>query len=224
MRRPTAILCSTIALLLSAALPAASWGHGAVAELYRTRILELSPDGVPVDVSIKGDQIRFENQGDEELVVCGYAAERCEEWVRIRPDGVFVDENSEAFHANADGSEQGDVPEDAGEGGPRFERVRKAPPFYAYHDHRVHWMGGEDVLPPNVDETDPEPQRVFDGRVEFRYGDTDGFVRTRLEYVGGRTWLQRYGEYALTGAAVVFMLGFFAFDARRRRRRAAVAA
>lgn len=199
-------------------MPPAAAAHGVSEDLYRTRILEVAPDGLPVEVRVDGDQIRFENHGDEELVICGYDTKRCEGWVRIGPDGVFEDRDSRSFHANAEGDELGDVPTGAGSGEPNFHRVRSRPAFYAYHDHRVHWMGGES-LPPGVDDADPDAQRVFDGRVEFRYGDTDGFVRTRLEYVGGRTWLQRYGEYLLLGAAIVVMLVFFAFDSHRRRRR-----
>lgn len=199
----------------------AAYGHGAVSERYRSTVVAVEPEGLPVDVRISGgDQIRFENAGDEELVICGYESDGCEPWVRIGPDGVFEDRNSEAYFANAEADEYGTAPEDAGEGGPKFVMVREKPAFYAYHDHRVHWMG-KDLLPPGIDENDPSVQKVFDGEVRFRYGDTDGVVRTRLDYVGGRSWLQRYGEYLLMGGAVAAMLAVFVVDARRRRRRAA---
>lgn len=211
-------ILSLLALVVAGALPAGAYGHGEAAERYRTRVVEISPEGLPIDVRVKGDVIRFENRGDEPLVICGYDPDRCEEWIRIGPDSVFVDENSESYFQNQDGRERGRVPDDAGTR-PDFKLVRTEPAAYGYHDHRVHWMGGDHVLPPNVDERDPEPQKVFDGRVDFRYGDTVGFVRTRLEYVGGRSWLQRYGEYALIGTGVAFMLAFFTVDARRRRGR-----
>ena len=96
-----------------------------------------------------------------------------------------------------------------------WRRVRGRPPFYAYHDHRVHWMGLS--LPPSVDPGNPDPQRVFDSEIEFRYGDTDGIVKTRLEYVGGAPWLRRHAEQLIVGAGIVAMLVVFLLDVRRRR-------
>jgi hypothetical protein len=216
--RPTTTFATLVALLLAAPLliPGAALAHGAMGDEFRTRILSIEPSGLPVDVRISdGDQIRFENAGDKLLVVCGYEDEACEEWVRIGEDGVFVDRNSRSFHANVDETEFGAIPQDAGTR-EKWTLVRERPRFYAYHDHRVHWMGAS--LPPNVDPGDPSPQRVFDAEVRFRYGDVDGVVQTRLEYVGGSTWLQRNGERMLLGGGVAAMLVVFAVDTRRRRR------
>jgi hypothetical protein len=210
-----------IAILATIGLASASWAaiagaHGSEDANFRSRIVGVEPEGLPIDVRIvRGDQLRFENAGDERLVLCGYAADRCEEWVRIGPDGVYVDEDSETFWANAEGDQYGAVPEDAGTK-PNWVLERRRPPFYAYHDHRVHWMGAQ--LPPGVDEGDPSAQRVLDGEVTFRYGDTDGVVRTQLDYVGGTTWVKRNGEQLVVAAGVAGMLLLFAFDARRRRR------
>lgn len=216
MTWPTRILLSCIASCLL--VPTAAFGHGAEDEQYRTTIVAIEPEGLPVDVRMKGDEIRFENEGDDDLVLCGYETE-CEEWVRIGPAGVFVDVNSKAYFSNAEEDALGDVPEDAGEGAPRLERVREAPAFYAYHDHRVHWMGR--ALPPGVDDSDPDTQKVMDGEVEFRYGDTPGVVKVRVDYVGGQTWLQRYGEQLIVAGGILVMIAVFAIDATRRRRRLA---
>ncbi len=221
MTWPTRILLSCIASCLL--VPTAAFGHGAEDDKYATTILSIEPKGLPVDVRMsKGDEIRFENKGDEDLKLCGYETEGCEEWVRIGPDGVFVDTNSKAYFSNAEEDQLGDVPETAGQGAPEFERVREAPAFYAYHDHRVHWMGR--ALPPGVDDADPDPQKVMDGEVEFRYGDTPGVVKVRVDYVGGQTWLQRYGEQLIVAAGILVMVVVFAIDAVRRRRRAATVA
>ncbi|MCW2921702.1 MAG: hypothetical protein JWL76_1576 [Thermoleophilia bacterium] len=218
MTWPTRILllCTACCLLV----PATAFGHGAEDKKYRTEIVSIEPSGLPVDVRMsKGDEIRFENQGDEDLMLCGYDADTCEEWVRIGPDGVFVDTNSKAYYSNSEEDQPGAVPEDAGEGPPGFERVREAPAFYAYHDHRVHWMGR--ALPPGVDDSDPSTQKVMDGEVRFRYGDTPGTVKVRVDYVGGQTWLQRYGEQLIVAGGILVMIVVFAIDAVRRRRRAA---
>lgn len=214
VNRPTAILVSCSVLLLS--IVPSAFGHGAGGNDFRTEILSVEPPGLPVDVRIvDGDQVRFENAGDQELVVCGYEREGCEEWVRIGPDGVFVDRNAKSYFANLDDTEYGDVPADAGEE-PEWKRVRQGPPFYSYHDHRVHWMGLG--VPPNVDQSSSEPQTVFDSELAFRYGDTDGVVKTRLEYIGGAPWLQRNAEQLIVGAGILAMLVVFLADARRRRR------
>ncbi len=221
MTWPTRILLSC--MLSCLLVPTVAFGHGSEDESYRTTILSIEPDGLPVDVLMtKGDEIRFENQGDEDLMLCGYDTDDCEEWVKIGPDGVFVDTNSKAFFSNAEEDELGEVPEDAGEGGPEFERVREAPAFYAYHDHRVHWMGR--ALPPGVDDGDPDAQKVMDGEVAFRYGDTPGTVKVRVDYVGGQRWVQRYGEQLIVAIGILVLVAVFAVDAMRRRRRSAAAA
>lgn len=207
-----ATACVLVALL---AAPVSTRAHGAAERQYRSVITDVEPDGLPIDVRMKGDQLRVENVGDEELAVCGYTP-RCEPWLRIGPDGVFEDRNSGAWHANLEEDEFGDVPPGVGEGPPEWALVRREPAFHAYHDHRAHWMGR--ALPPNVDETDPDPQKVTDWTVEFRYGDRPGAVHGRLEYVGGRSWFERYGETVLTGGAVAAMIVVFILDARRRRR------
>lgn len=210
----TSVACAGV--LLAAATPAA-WAHGVDESPYRTRIVGMEPAGVPVDVRVVDDRIRFENLGSRELELCGYEAARCDPWVRLGPDGVFEDRASAAWRANRSSDGRASTSEGAGGDGEQMVRVRRSPAFYAYHDHRVHWMGG-DRLPPGVDEGDPRPQLVNEATVRFRYGGTPGAVHVRLEYVGGRTWLERYGEYALTATAVVLMLGAFVIDARRRRR------
>ena len=209
-------------LVLSLCMPASAHAHGAQSGSYRTTIRSVEPADLPVDVRVVGDQLRFENDGDQVLELCGYATDACHAWVRIGPDGVFVDRNSQAWYANRDANGGTPAPEDAGEH-PQFVRVRRAPAFYTYHDHRAHWMGGAS-LPANVDDHDPKPQLVYDGDIRFRYGTTDGVVRARVEYVGGRTTIERYAEPVLTGIAIVVMLVVFVLDAaRRRRRRTAVA-
>lgn len=221
MTWPTRILL--LCMLSCLFVPASAIAHGSEDASYRSTITAIEPAGLPIDVTMtSGDEIRFENEGDDELVLCGYEADSCEEWVRLGPEGVFVDENSKAFFSNAEDDNLGEIPEDAGTGEPDFQRVREAPAFYSYHDHRVHWMGR--AVPPGVDESDSSVQKVMDGEVEFRYGDTPGVVKVRVDYVGGASWIERSGEQLLVGAGILVMVIVFAVDAIRRRRRTRTAA
>lgn len=209
-----------LALLLAtvAASPPAAGAHGAGSTDYRTTITGIEPAGLPIDVRVSGDdQIRFQNEGDEDLIVCGYV-ETCEPFAKLGPGGVYENHNSKAYYANLDSQQYGDVPKDVGTGAPDWKLVRREPAFLAYHDHRAHWMNAG-TPPPNVDTGDSAAQKVNDFRIDFQYGGTAGHVTGRLDYVGGRSAVERYGEYVLTGGAVLAMLVVFALDARRRRRR-----
>ncbi|MEO6866442.1 MAG: hypothetical protein ABI200_00295 [Gaiellales bacterium] len=200
-------------------MPAAALGHVQDTTEYRSYVTSVEPDGLPIEVTIvDGDQVRFENFGNETIEICGYEIEDCEPWVRIGADGVFEDRNSKPFYVNQEADTFGAVPEGAADGTNDWVRVRRKPLFYKYHDHRVHWMA-KDTLPPNVDPTSSATQHVFDGEIKFRYGTTEGVVKARLDYIGGRSWWQRYGEYSIMMIAVLAMITVFWADARRRRLR-----
>lgn len=218
--RPIAMFGLVAATAIVAAIGADSARAHATgpSALFRTRIVSIAPASVPIDVRVTdGDQLRFENRGSKTLELCGYETDGCTTWVKIGPDGVFVDHHSEAYVTSADDPSAGAVPADAGSATPDFQLLRRAPAFYAYHDHRVHWMGGS-ALPGSIDSSDSSPQKVFDATVSFRYGGAPGTVHARLEYVGGQSWQQRNGEYLLIGAGIVVMLMVFVVDARHRRR------
>lgn len=205
------------ALACALLLPGSAAAHGAASKDYDTKVLRIEPKGLPIEVRVVGgDRLRIENLGDEELTICGYRS-ACEPYVKLGPDGVFENHNSQAYYANLDSKAFGEVPADAGKGAPKWVRVRREPAFFAYHDHRIHWMGGA-TLPPGIDSSDPAPQKVTDAKVSLTYGTTPVVVTARLYYVGGQSFLGRYGEYLLTGIAVLLMLGVFVRDARRRRR------
>jgi hypothetical protein len=213
-RRAIAVLTCAVAVACGV-LPSAALGHGGDDADFRTIIEDIQPAGIPVEIrSVDGDQLRIENKGDKELLVCGYIA-GCEPYVRIGPEGVYENRNSKAYFANLDEKDFGEIPEGAGTGAPEWKRVQRAPAFFAYHDHRAHWMGGR--LPPNIDDSNPDTQKVNDFKVTMRYGGEDVLVTGRLEYVGGSTWLGRYGEYVLMVGGVLVMLVVFLVDARRRR-------
>ncbi|MCW2972799.1 MAG: hypothetical protein JWN72_1072 [Thermoleophilia bacterium] len=217
MSRSVAITVATVAAAVLLALPLGAGAHGVGSKDYTTTIDSIEPKGLPIEARmVGGDQLRIENVGDEELTVCGYLSE-CEPYARLGPEGVFVNENSAAYYANLDAVQYGEVPDDAGKGPAKWVRVRREPAFFQYHDHRVHWMGGA-TLPPGVDKSSSDRQKVTDAKVDLRYGDTPVTIRATLYYVGGASFIDRYGEYILTGVALLLMLLVFVRDARRRRR------
>lgn len=209
------VVAVAAALLLT--MPLGAGAHGAASSDYTTTIDTIEPAGLPIEARIVGgDQLRIENVGDEVLTICGYLS-ACEAYARLSPKGVFVNENSAAYFANLDAVQYGDVPDDAGTGKPKWVRVRREPAFLEYHDHRVHWMGGS-TLPPGVDPSSSKRQKVTDAKIDLTYGDTPVTIRATLYYVGGASFIDRFGEYILTGTAVALMLLVFVRDARRRRR------
>ncbi|MCW2950585.1 MAG: hypothetical protein JWN41_1598, partial [Thermoleophilia bacterium] len=109
-----AVLVAIAFVCAAGATPASA--HGVASKQYETVIRGIEPAGLPIEVEIvNGDQLRIENLGDRELVVCGYLA-KCEPYARLGPSGVFVNHNSQAFFANVDTTNFGDVPDDAGQG------------------------------------------------------------------------------------------------------------
>lgn len=223
--RPEATIIAGAVLLLLTSLVALAGGrlaadaqaHGAGGDDYEAVVTSIEP-ALPIDVELVGDDgIRFENAGDEELLVCGYEEDTCEPYVRIGPNGVFVNLNSKAYADNLEGADRNALPEGSGAGPPKWNRIRDEPAFFAYHDQRIPWISKEP--PGSVDQSKPGRQKVHDWAIDVRYGDLDGTVSGTLYYVGGQTPWSRYGELLLTGGGIVAMLAVFAVDARRRRRR-----
>lgn len=158
-------------------------GHGAASTEFRSTVEAIEPDGLPITAEVKSgdDRLRVTNTGDEDLVVFGY--EDDDPYLRIGPDGVFVNRNSGAYYTNQERYGSTKVPDGIGEGPPKWHREPGDLPAYEFHDHRIHWMLRS--LPPGVDDGDDAPQRVFGWTIPIRYGDRDGEIRGTLEYVGG---------------------------------------
>lgn len=213
------LLGVALALVLVAGVGAApAVAHIANTKEYDTQITAIEPDGLPVSARVvSGDQMQFTNEGDKTLIICGYSPTECEPYAKIEPDGVYVNKNSQAYYANVDSSAYGEIPDHAGKGAPRWQRVQRDVPKFSYHDHRVHWMGTKP--PGSVDTTDSARQKITDWTVTFEYDGVPGKVTGSLYYVGGQSWMGRHGEQLITAIAVVLMLGVFVMDALRRRRR-----
>jgi hypothetical protein len=185
LRRLFLIACSAPLLLAIMATPALAHGRGSDATNYSSRILTV-PDlpGVTWQVYNGDEFIGVENLGDSELTIPGY--NEGELYLRIGPEGVFVNENSEAFYINQDRLAQTQAPAGVGQGEPRWVQV-SSEPRYAWHDHRIHWMSPD--VPPQVRGV-TGPTRVFEWTVPFTYGDQPEQIAGELLWVPGPSpWL-----------------------------------
>lgn len=188
VRATLAVLVGALVALIGGAGPAAAHGRGSDATNFSSRVLG-TPDlpGVTWRV-IGGDEfLEVSNTSDVEVVVLGYEPVMPEPYLRVGPDGVFVNRNSEATYANQDRYQATPIPEFARENTePEWQRVSDGT-RYAWHDHRIHWMSP--ALPPEV--ADPAVQTVVYDRwgVPFRVGEGDYEVTGDLTWVpGGSAW------------------------------------
>lgn len=212
-----------LACAMAAAAPYAG-AHGSESRKFESTITSIEPASLEkkIGASIEqSDELRVQNLGDQVLIVFGYNQDQFEDpYLRIAPNGVFVNKASAAYYQNQ-GQYGAPVPDGIGDkaAAPRYVRVRMEPLSYTFHDHRVHYMA--EGVPANVDAKDPDRQKVYDWSVPIRYGATEGTINGTLFYVGGKEARTHQIELPLTAAGVVAMIGVFAFDWRRRRRRLA---
>ena len=133
------------ALLIAGASPAMADPAGPGD--FRSEVTGIVPAADGVRAEVRGGDAFLELSVDEghEAIVEGY---RGEPYLRFREDGV-VERNrlSTATYVNDDRKGRGTVPAEVEEATattpPEWERVGDGG-TYAWHDHRMHWMGGAD--------------------------------------------------------------------------------
>jgi hypothetical protein len=205
--------------LAGAILAVAAWVAPAAAHEgnpnYRSEITLVQPPvaGLTVDVVNFDDSLEVRNDTGETVVVVGYGGEP---YARIRADGtVEVNLNSKSFYLNQDRFGESEVPARLDDGAPPDWRVANESGEYAWHDHRIHYMG--QGTPAQV-EDESERTEIFDYRVPLRVGGQPVNVLGTLYWVGAGEGPSpvplisaiAVGGLALTGAAVLVI--------RRRRR------
>ncbi len=167
---------------------------------YRSTITSVDPDADGIDVRIVGGDAFLELDVAEghEAVVEGYGDEP---YLRFLPDGT-VERNrlSEATYLNEDRDGAVAIPADADNSAePDWEVVAESG-TYAWHDHRIHWMGGS--APPGA-----EPGKVVQSwTVGLIVDGTPVAVTGELvmaEEVSPLPWI----ALGLAGVAVVVVLG-----------------
>lgn len=180
---------------------------------FRTTLESVTPrvPGLELRVIEAGSRLELENRTGQEALVVGYQSEP---YLRVGPEGVFENRRSPATYLNASREGQGAVP---GSADPKAEpdwRKVASEPVARWHDHRVHWMGGQD--PPAV-QRDPDQRHVIipDWVVPIRQGDTTVTATGDLLWVPGPSmwpWL-----------ALAAALSAAAFLVNRRARGATIA-
>jgi hypothetical protein len=140
--RPAAAVVATVALVaLVRADPAGA--DPPVPTDYRSTVdvIEPAADGVRAEV-VGGDAfLELTVDGAHEVVVTGYQGEP---YLRFRPDGaVQRNRRSPATYVNESRDATAQVPASADPAAdPDWETVAHGG-AYAWHDHRIHWMGSE---------------------------------------------------------------------------------
>jgi hypothetical protein len=198
-------------------LAATAGAHAGGSTEYRSRVEQILPEGLPISAVVvdNDDRLRITNAGEGELTVYAYADEP---YVRIGPDGVFVNVNTAAYYNNQERYGGAEVPDGIGEGEPRWVRQASAEPTWEFHDHRIHWMLPSP--PKQVDVHDPARQRVLDWAVPISYDGTQGTIEGTLDYVGGRVPDEgpSTATFAIAAAGGVVLVGGAVLLVLRRRR------
>jgi hypothetical protein len=143
-RLPAALLVAALTALLlgGVATPAHAHGRGSDATNMRSVIRE-APEIAGVEWRIHGgdELLELRNTSGREIVVLGYEQPEGRPYLRVGPDGVFENRNSEATYINRD--RQGVVDLPAGidaSAPPDWARISDGPSAI-WHDHRMHYMG-----------------------------------------------------------------------------------
>jgi hypothetical protein len=167
---------------------------------YRSTVDAVTPESEDVEAEIVGGDAFLELRVSDgrEVVVEGYGGEP---YLRFLPDGtVERNEHSQATYLNEDRQGAVDLPAEAdNEAEPEWEEVADGG-AYAWHDHRIHWMG--ESRPPGAEPGDVVQEWV----VPIDVDGTPTEVQGRLELVEGISPLP-WAVLGLAGGVVVFLVG-----------------
>jgi hypothetical protein len=167
-----------------------------------TRIVPTVP-GVTADIRGGDTYLEIHVAKGHEVVVRDYSVPVGDPYVRVLKDGtVERNRHSPAAYLNNNRQGKGTVPPEAHQGAtPLWEKVGSGG-HYAWHDHRVHWMG--DVSPPV-----PRGQRVTGAYAPWHVPiEADG---TAAQIEGTLTYEKAMSPlpWALAGLAGAGLLAWF---------------
>jgi hypothetical protein len=209
-----------VALVAGAlALAAAAAAHPPIRGIgYVSRVEGITPPVPGLDARVRGrdDRLRVSNSTSSTIVIEGYAGEP---YVRIGPNGVFINERSPATFLNVvRDPTQAFVPRSAdAEAPPRWRKVAVGT-SYEWHDHRIHWTGAK---PPAAVQRAPDEQHTIRfWKVPARVDGKPFAIIGVLDYLpppnasdGGPAWW----PYALGAGVAVLLVTGGALAVRRRR-------
>ena len=139
--RLAAALAGALLLSVATAAPASAHGLGGPAPTDQVVTVDGTRPAIP-GVSVRiidlGTRVELTNRGDASVVVIGYDREP---YLRVGPDGVWVNRRSPATFLNRFATPTAAAPAalDA-TAPPEWDRM-SASPIARWHDHRAHWMG-----------------------------------------------------------------------------------
>jgi hypothetical protein len=198
----TLLLLSATVLLLTAA-PALAHGRGSDASNYESTITaDPGVEGLTWRIINSDEYLQLDNDGDAEVAVPGYSGEP---YLRIGPDGVFRNRNSQATYVNEDRFGDTVIPSDIDPGGPPDWEQVSGGSSYAWHDHRIHWMASTD--PPGV-QTDPGSEQLVNSwTVPFEVDGSEHELAGELVWVpGGSPWAWLIPALVIVSAPVAYGL------------------
>jgi hypothetical protein len=181
MRRSVLTVLIASAWLFALAQPASAHTvSGVGATNWKTTLIGVnpSPPGLRVQVVDTGSDLQVSNTGPE-IVVLGYQAEP---YLRVGPGGVFENLQSPSTYLNC--SRQGcAAPPNLNSAGPPQWKQISTGHTARFHDHRIHWMGGQP--PPDVSRAPGIVHERPIWTVDMRQGTTAITVTGHLTWIPG---------------------------------------
>jgi hypothetical protein len=195
------VIVLALAGTLLAADPASAHGAGGASPTnYRSVVDSFDATaGVSVRLFDVGDRLELRNDSNIEVVVLGYEDEP---YLRVGPDGTFVNTVSPAYYLNQRSIPTGPAPEVAdAHKDPEWQKQSDAH-IVVWHDHRVHWVS---TTPPPQVRADPDHVHVVIPRwtVEMRQGDKTLALNGHLTWVPAPSPLPWYA-LIVVGAVAAF--------------------
>ncbi len=199
------------------AVPAAAAHGGPAPKGFVAKVEQVRPPVPGLQVTILGgdERMRMVNRSGRTIVLEGYDGEP---YLRLGPDGLYVNNKSPAVWLNADRLGATPVPASADPAAPPDWLKIRSEQVVEWHEHRAQWMST--VPPPTVLRSPGERHFVFDWTVPGMVDGTPLTIAGSLEYVpAGATAGSSFpwSIVALVGTAVIALVVIGLLVIARRR-------
>ncbi len=200
-------LLTALVLMLSTWFASPASAHSAAnspASNYVSKILKVSPNANSFHAAVieAGNRFELEWKSGPVIEVPDYDGRP---YLRIGPNGVEQNQQSNATYLNATRQGSGDLPKTNPDGPPEWKRISKES-IARWHDHRVHWMGS--LIPDVVRGREGKKTVIQPWTIEFTQGSTKGTVTGELLWVPGPSaapfWILAFALFVLVTAAAVW--------------------